>query len=1120
MSQMLNSLSYDIRRELTIGLNFWNLVLVLAFAWPGNSARAADVESSDYLHRIKPLLKARCYACHGSLKQEAGLRLDTPTAIEKGGDSGPAILSRSGMKSLLVRRVQGLEGERMPPEGAALSSEEIHLIANWIDQGAPAPVEEPLPDPRQHWAYQRPVKVAVPNQTGASITSSAAIDGFILEKLDRLNLKTSRVAHRRALIRRLAVDLTGLLPSTAEVEAFIGDPAPDAYERVVDRMLASPQYAERWARHWMDIWRYSDWDGFNDQIRESQPHLWRWRVWIVESLEADKPYSEMIMEMLAADEMPRPPGGSLAATGFLARNYNKFDRQVTLNNLVEHTSKAFLGLTMNCARCHDHKYDPLSQIEFYRLKAVFQPVGVRIDSLSGNATMRDASLVRAFDATPESQTYFFPRGDEKLAVKTEPLAAGIPEILGLASFQPTKIGVRFDDRFPALRDTAIANVLEVARKTVLKADQQVEQAREQLAIVQNQASNPNRREIDSTASDSQPPKAPLVGFRCDDLSAWKIETGDWKLSTAGAVQKDLRNDFCRLVSVNSLPRNFEVRVRGEILSGDIFRSAGISFDAQQPNRFNAVYVSANAKNPGVESFYRDRGQDIYVPGRHTPVDLRQGVEYDLTIFVRDDLLNVKLNGQLVSALRLQSPREDNSPLILWTLDATARFTINVLPLAPEIPMILPEAFVRTATAVSESPAARLGAAEIAVVVSQLRLHVAKLELSTLESRIAADREVALNMEASVTQTAVEPSASKLAQVARQAEQDLAVANAELQLAEAERDSSIVPTDDPQRLAEAQKKVSAATETLAKLRVPAPNGSSQHTPLGPVYPAFSTGHRLELARALTDRSNPLTARVAVNHIWFRHFGQPLVPTMFDFGLNGKPASHPELLDWLAVEFMESGWKLKPLHKAIVCSQVYRQESRYESTNPGKSLDPENRLLWHMNPRRLEAEAVRDCVLQLAGLLSMEAGGPDLDPNTSEENLRRSIYFRHSKEKRVEFLDIFDAANVTECYRRNETIVPAQALALMNSQMLGNIADRLAERISEQARTGNPERVRDSAFVEMAFIEILGRPATVEERNAVERFCQSLRTSQKSMSEPTVESSLVRVLLNHHDFITVP
>jgi hypothetical protein len=618
----------------------------------------------------------------------------------KGGKSGGAIVPGDGEKSLLAMVLQGQEdGLQMPPTGETLSFEEIVLLKKWIDEGARAPsgseAEADLAEAKKvvHWAFVPPSLASEPSRDG----TANPIDAFLSVQRDRQGLIPNLPAPRAAQFRRLCIDLIGLPPTREELTAFLADNSEDAYERAVDRLLASPQYGERWGRHWMDIWRYADADGrkAKSDIWWSSPHLWRWRDWIVNSLNEDKGYDRMVLEMLAGDEVAPNDPEVLAATGFIVRNWFKLDRNIWLNDVVEHTAKAFLGLTMGCARCHDHKFDPISQMEYFQFRAFFEPVDTRADPVAGEAGAR-AFVARAFDAHPEEPTWIFVRGDPKAPNKTIPISAKVPAALG--------------------------------------------------AI-----------------------------------------------------------------------------------------------------------------------------------------------------------------------------RTDETP----------------------------------------SP-----------------------------------------------------------------------------------------------------------------------------------PAGSTGRRLALAHWIGNPSNPLAARVAVNHMWTRHFGSPLVPNVAEFGLRTPPPVQQPLLDWLAVEFIRSGWSMKHIHRLIVTSASYRMHSGMgQAAEKNVAVDRENRFYWRGNSQRMEAEVVRDSLLWLAGALELTPGGPPVDPIRGSDTGRRSLYYRYSREDRMEFLAAFDSPRVEECYRREESIVPVQALALQNSDFSWDQARRIARRLE----AGSAD---SAAFVRAAFEHLLSRLPEPAELAACERFLarqQSLATN---------------------------
>ena len=348
---------------------------------------ARGYESVDYLREIKPLLRERCYACHGALKQKNQLRLDTGQAVRRGGKHGPVILTNDVARSPLLWRVTSTNSdERMPAEGEALTPEQVGRLRNWIAQGAPSPTDEkPEPDPREHWAFQGPRRPPVPPIAHRLSPIGNPVDAFILAEQEKRGLKASPEARKEVLLRRVYLDLIGLPPTREELHAFLGDSSPDAYEKVVNRLLDSPQYGERWARHWMDIWRYADWYGRRHvpDVWNSAPQVWRWRDWMVRALNADKGYDRLLVEMLAGDEVAPEDEETRVPTAYLVRNWYALNPNQWMRDIVEHTGKAFLGLTFNCAHCHDHKYDPITQRDYFQFRAFFEPLQVRQDWVPG-----------------------------------------------------------------------------------------------------------------------------------------------------------------------------------------------------------------------------------------------------------------------------------------------------------------------------------------------------------------------------------------------------------------------------------------------------------------------------------------------------------------------------------------------------------------------------------------------------------------------------------------------------------------------------------------------------------------------------------------------------------------
>lgn len=926
----------------------------LAAGFFGTPAIAADdpPESVDYVQDIKPILSRRCYACHGALKQKNGLRLDTAVLAIKGGDSGAAIVPGKSAASLIVEAVTGAEGvSKMPPEGEPLTPEQIAKLRAWIDQGAKAPAEKTAIDPAKHWAYQLPVRAALPMVQNVEWRANP-IDAFLAAEHERLGLKPSAPATKPVLLRRVYLDLVGLPPTRAETAAFLADESPDAYTKVVDRLLASPHYGERWGRHWMDVWRYSDWDGYQAEVRESQPHIWRWRDWIIESLNADKPYDQMLVEMLAGDEVAPNDPATVRATGFLVRNWYKFNRNVWLDYSVEHTSKGFLGTTLNCARCHDHMYDPLTQQDYYKFRAFFEAHEIRTDRVPGQPDAGKDGLARVYDANAATPTFLFVRGDEKQPDKEHPLAPSVPGVFAKGDLKIDAVPLPVSAYYPSSQEKIQADLLAQARGEFEKSRTALKEAGAKLAAAKQ-----------------------------------KLAEG----------------------------------------------------------------AAAKPADPAAKE----------APAAPTAVDLAAAMR--------------QADGVLALAEKSFATAE---AALLWT-----------------------------------------------------------------EARLAADRaHFASPPIANAKELALLAGSAERRHTLRVTEQKVLVEEQKLATARA------LPNPDDEKtkkaIADAQAALTAAEKARDGVRDVLEQPLENYTRFGAVYPTSSTGRRLALARWIASRDNPLTARVAINHIWMRHFGSPLVPSVFDFGLNGKPPTHPALLDWLAQELMSPGatsdgaWRMKHIHRLIVTSQAYRQQSSIAPANSAnRAIDPDNLYLWRMNVRRMEAEIVRDSTLHVAGQLDETMGGAELDENSGMTNRRRSVYFRNSKEKKMTFLDLFDRPNVVECYRRSESVVPQQALAMANSPLSLAQARLLAKTLSAEVGAEPKPEIQEK-FITVAFEQILGRPPTAAERaecgkflaEQAQKFADPKSLTQFATGAPSsvaasadihqrARENLVHVLFNHNDFLTI-
>lgn len=899
-------------------------------------------EPVQYERDIKPLLAARCYACHGALKQESGLRLDTAALAIQGGDSGAAVAPGDAAGSLMIQRVAAADAaERMPPEGEPLTAEQVVLLRQWIDARAPAPAaEQPEPDPRDHWAFRPIVRPPVPQVANAAWVRNP-IDAFLAEQHALHGLTPQAEAAGEILVRRLCFDLIGLPPEDAELQQVNPNTAADGwYEPLVERLLDDPRHGERWARHWMDIWRYSDWWGLGDQLRNSQPHIWHWRDWIVDSLNANVPYDEMVRLMLAADESHPNDLDRLRASGFLARNYFLFNRNQWLEETVEHVSKAFLGLTINCAKCHEHKYDPLEQVDFYRMRAFFEPYHVRMDVVPGESDLARDGIPRAFDGQLDAPTYRFERGQESQPDKSQTIAPGIPAVLEFEKLIIQPVALPKESQQPSRRPWVIESHRAAAKKELQRADESLTAAR------------------------------------------GRVETAKQQLAALSAA------------------------------------AAGES-----------------AKKESSESAVRDAEAELHV------AELAAAA-------ARSELASVESRA---AATRATWTRED---------DPTAN------PVLAEREQAAAFDAVRAERRAAVTKATRtLAAAEL------------KLGRADADSKATVEKEVGTARD----------SLAKAQQAAA---------------------AAITPADRYSAFIGAKW---AATRFL----------SSERDDPQVEFAAQSSGRRSALAAWITDRRNPLTARVTVNHIWARHMGTPLVATVFDFGRKGAPPTHPALLDWLAAELIDSGWDMKHLHRLIVTSSAYRVSSSVAGCDANVAMDPDNRYLWRRAPLRLEAQAVRDSILALAGTLDLARGGPPVMPADQENSIRRSLYFFHSNNDRNLFLTTFDDATVKECYRRDESIVPQQALALSNSRVVLDAAWQIAQRLCQGQET-TPVPEGDREFVERAFLTVLAMRASEAEIQASLKALEAWRGLPLSEDDTAVDRARVHfvwALVNHNDFVTV-
>lgn len=844
-------------------MRWWYTILLLAV---GTASPAADPprEAIEFFEKaVRPILADHCYACHGPKKQSAGLRLDTAAGLKAGADSGPVVVPGDPAKSKLITAINRQGDYPMPPK-EPLPAEAVRTLTEWVKAGAVFPPDQgsqPKPDPRTHWAFQPLRPVPIPQPQGQH--STHPIDALVLAKLEPQGLQLSPQADRRTLIRRAYFDLVGLPPTFDEVQAFVTDPAPDAWERLIDRLLASPHYGERWARYWLDVARYADTKGYVFTEDRNYPFAYTYRDYVIRSFNEDKPYDRFVIEQLAADRLPlgedkRP----LAAMGFLTLG-RRFLNNIhdIIDDRIDVVTRGLMGLTVQCARCHDHKYDPIPQADYYSLYGIF----------ASTTEPKELPLIEAVKQTPEVVAF-----EAELAKRRAGYRAEVEK--------------RYMANLRKLREPAtVAEYLLTVLETRGQNDGQVQ------AVIR-------QRDL-----------RPAVYNR-------------WKAFVAKEC-KPWSPVYSPLQLLADLPQNEFATKAPELI-------AGLGNDPNKP-----------------------------------------------------------VNPVVRQALATSKPQS-----------LKAAVTAVAARLAP--PLVGPPSPIQSELARAFEPGGPLD--------------IPLAEAESIQTRADRDALAALKQKIDAFE-ATSPAAPPRAHVL---------------------------TDNPQ-----------PTQPVVFLR-----GNPGNR--GPVVPRqapaivapnrkpFTDGSgRLELAKAIVSPDNPLTARVFVNRVWIGHFGQGLVRTPSDFGLRSEAPTHPELLDWLAIRFMQDGWSVKKLHKLIMTSKTYQQVSTV--TPEGFKLDPDNRLLGHQNRRRLDFEAMRDSFLAVSGKLDRIAGGKPVDLFTAPFSNRRSIYGRIDRTNFSGVLRTFDVASPDQhSPQRFQTTVPQQALFLMNSPFVAQQAKALATR-PEVAQARTPE-----------------------------------------------------------------
>lgn len=964
---------------------------------------AADLSAVDFGRDIRPILSNHCFQCHGSdaATREADLRLDLrDAAVEMG-----AINLKSPLKSELLARIQTHDlDEKMPPAEAnkSLSATQVQLIENWLKQGA---------DYGAHWAFERVHSPSIPVVEDLDWCRNE-IDHFIFNRLKQAGLPPSAEADRVILIRRLYQDLLGLLPTPREVDEFVADASPEAYEQLVERLLASPHYGERWGRHWLDQARYADSNGYTI---DGPRVMWPYRDWVISSLNNDLPFDQFTIEQLAGDLLSKPTKGQLVATAFHRNTMINQEggvkadqfRNEALIDRTNTTGAVWLGLTVGCAQCHSHKFDPITHNEYYGLYAFFNDA---VDANNVGPTV-DVYEAEIFGWTPEQ-------------------TAGLKELTQL-------------------------------RKEIAALDQQTQ----------------------------------------DETGLTNI---DWNWNTPRLLSHQTESGA-----------QFTLQESGELLASKQFAAhERYSIDLQLP-------VDEAGK-----------------PYRLTAIRLR--VLPDPTLPMQGP--GTAGNGNFVlTELGLKSGEETQPFSRAWADHSQPDFSIaGVIDNNPKTGWAI------NVDATQAKAGHKMNAPHEAILALSQPLEVNEEQIISIEMKHE------LNANYLVGHFAIEVSSTEIPVAEDQAElksQLSAAKDRERQLI------AILPgkgTPAKQMIIQPQ---SQPPETYRLIRGDFLDPDKESGPLHVTVPAalVTTGHppqlenRLDLAHWIVSRENPLTARVTVNRIWAKYFGRGLVATENDFGYQGTAPTHPELLDWLAAQFMENGWSLKGLHRLIVNSATYRQVSDF--TPELMAREPNNNLLGRQSRFRVEAEIVRDQALAASGLLTSTLGGPSVHPpqqegiynftqnkkswptETGPNRYRRTMYTMFYRSAPYPLLSTFDAPDFsTTCTQRVRSNTPLQSLTIANDLVFKELAEGLANRVLHAENIGT-----ESLRIELMFRYALTRNPAVEEleiltayfERELERFQSSPMAASEfvetdlqgsDLQQLAAYTSLARVLLNTDEFMT--
>ncbi|MGI9443671.1 MAG: DUF1553 domain-containing protein [Rubripirellula sp.] len=979
------------------------------------STQEAGAENIDFAEQIAPIFSKHCVRCHHEKNRQGDISLGTLTDLR---DSGHVIAGNASESSLL-QLVQSRDGSKpeMPKQGSAISANEITLLKQWIKEGASWPdnlaITVPLSSQQSWWSYQPLRTVETSNleqqHAGSTAANATVVDHLINTQLAKQNLARSPRADRRTLIRRLYFDLHGLPPTPEAVQTFVTDPDPQAYSKLIDQLLDSPDYGERYARHWLDLAHYADTHGFERDRRRD--NAWRYRDYVIQSLNDDKPYDRFLQEQIAGDILWPTDQQAVVATGFLtagpwdyvghietkSAKLRRSARSLDLDDITTQVMTSTVAMTINCARCHDHKLDPITQQEYYQLRSVF--AGIK----RGDRVISDTAL-KEYQAQKDS-----------LSDKRDAIDYTIGRLEGDGFDLADIVGGGNGFGSGTYRNGIDTRSAKVQTRDFGKLGN----------VIPNKYSTSPFEFIDGVFVPDGKEGSAKIPISSTGITITGIPT------TSGQAWDMIRNGPVASQHSNELGST-DFTKQGHSLLG-LHANAGITFDLK------AIRKASNWAEMRLQTKLGYFGAD-------------DGSYADAWIFVDSEKVFEKRG--LKRSMGLQS--------IDIRIPASAEFL----------------------TFISTDGGNGFG-------MDQVGFGDPTLKSTQTHSLTASDQQQIKT----------------------------------LRLERERLTRSLEVLGSPPRFyGPVAERVLPPTRLLERGDAESPQGPSL-TPAAPSALGMLDGElgtsetpegerRVALARWITAKNNPLPARVIANRMWQWHFGQGLVNTASDFGAGGDTPSHPQLLDWLANQLIDQQWSLKRLHKIILLSETYQQQSTFQLDNPALSIDADNRLLWRQNPRRLEAEAIRDSVLALSGKLNSKRGGPGFEDFRYQdayapiytyitadkpELWRRSIYryiVRTTPDRFLRTLDCPDPANLTA--KREITTTPLQSLTLYNNDFMLRQALYFSERIRNSSKSDTEQQVR-IAF-QLAYARL---PTPTEthiamqliERQGLFTLCRSLLNSNE-------------------------